>query len=72
MTTVWQGLVQGWTATWLRWCDDQGVVLPTGVEKIAQEKQRAEQEKQRAEQQKQRADRLAEKLRAMGIDPEIA
>lgn len=35
-----------------------------------QEKQRADQEKQRADQEKQRAERLAEKLRALGQDPE--
>jgi Uma2 family endonuclease len=34
------------------------------------EKQRAEQEKQRAEQEKQRADALAERLRAMGVNPD--
>jgi hypothetical protein len=33
------------------------------------EKQRAETEKQRAETEKQRAEKLAEKLRALGIDP---
>ncbi len=35
-----------------------------------QEAKRAEQEKLRVEQEKQRAERLAEKLRAMGIDPD--
>ena len=34
------------------------------------EKQRAEQEKQRAESEKQRAEKLAERLRAMGADPD--
>jgi hypothetical protein len=32
--------------------------------------QRAEEERQRAEQERQRADRLAEQLRALGIDPD--
>ncbi len=36
---------------------------------LEQERQRAEAESQRAEQERQRADRLAERLRAMGIDP---
>lgn len=36
------------------------------------ERQRAENEKQRAENEKQRADRLAERLRALGIDPDIS
>lgn len=35
-----------------------------------QERQRADQERQRAEKERQRAERLAEKLRALGIDPD--
>jgi Uma2 family endonuclease len=40
-------------------------------QRAEQERQRAEQERQRAEQERQRAERLAEQLRAMGIDPQI-
>jgi Uma2 family endonuclease len=40
------------------------------LQQAEQERQRAEQEHQRAEQERQRAERLAEQLRAMGIDPE--
>jgi hypothetical protein len=43
----------------------QGYVLLN----LQQERQRAEQERQRAEQAWQRAERLAEQLRAMGVDP---
>ncbi|BAU10999.1 hypothetical protein LEP3755_14920 [Leptolyngbya sp. NIES-3755] len=39
-------------------------------QRAEQERQRAEQERQRAEQERQRADRLAERLRALGIDPD--
>jgi Uma2 family endonuclease len=39
-------------------------------QRAEQESQRAEQESQRAEQEKRRADRLAEQLRALGIDPD--
>ena len=74
--TVWHGVYEECDQMWLRWCNEQGTVIPTGAEKILQEtkraeqeKQRAEQEKQRAEQEKQRAEKLAEKLRALGIDP---
>ncbi|WP_202951147.1 Uma2 family endonuclease [Synechococcus sp. PCC 7336] len=35
-----------------------------------QERQRAEQERQRAEQERQRAERLAEQLKALGLDPD--
>jgi Uma2 family endonuclease len=75
--TPWEGELEGWNNTWLRWCDQNGKLIPTPEEKINeetqradQEKQRAEQEKQRAEQEKQRAEKLAEKLRALGIDPD--
>ena len=39
---------------------------------LAMERQRAEEERQRAEEERQRADRLAERLRALGVDPENA
>ena len=39
-------------------------------QRVEQESQRAQQEAQRAEQANQRAERLAEQLRALGIDPE--
>jgi hypothetical protein len=48
---------------WLRWCDREGNLILTGGE-------RAEQERHRAEQEHQRAERFAEKLRALGIDPD--
>lgn len=39
-------------------------------QRAEQEQQRAEQERQRAEQERQRADRLADYLKAQGIDPD--
>src|SRR5207248_979267 len=60
---VWHGVYANTRATFLRWCDREGNLIPTGAERAEQEKQRAEQEKQRAEQEKQRAEKLAEKLR---------
>lgn len=53
--TVWHGEYEGITQDWLRWCDEHGSVLPA-----AEEGRRAE---------KLRADKLAERLRAMGIEP---
>ncbi|MBC1238250.1 Uma2 family endonuclease [Nostoc sp. 2RC] len=61
--TLWQGEFENRQDTWLRWCYQNGTVLPTGDE-------RAEQERQRAEQAEQRSQLLAEKLRAMGVDPD--
>ena len=39
-------------------------------QRTEQERQRAEQERQRAEQERQRAERLAEQLKALGINPD--
>ena len=54
--TLWQGVFEGRHDTWLRWCDQGGEVIPTGAERAAIERQRAE--------------RLAEKLRELGVDPD--
>jgi Uma2 family endonuclease len=74
---LWHGEYENSTKTWLRWCDKEGNVIPTGKESANLEKSRAEQEKSRAEQEKARADtaesralRLAAQLRALGISPE--
>jgi hypothetical protein len=66
---LWLGVNEDYEATWLRWCDSSGTVIPTGKEKAEREGQRAEQERQRAEQERQCAERLREQLRALGIDP---
>jgi Uma2 family endonuclease len=62
---LWQGKFEEKDDRWLRWQDLDGNLLLTGDE-------RAEQERQRAEQERQRADRLAELLRAQGIDPDAS
>jgi Uma2 family endonuclease len=81
---LWAGEFEGRADTWLRWVDEQGVLIPTGKERAEQERhraeqadQRAEQERyraeqadQRAEQERHRAERLAVLLRQAGIDPE--
>jgi Uma2 family endonuclease len=55
--TLWEGkFEEDVTRLWLRWCDRDGQVIPTGAERAATEQQRAE--------------RLAERLRAMGINPD--
>ncbi len=74
--SLWDGMFEGMNAQWLRWCDADGIVIPTGEEARLQEHQRAEQvdqrakqADQRAEQEHQRAERLAAKLRELGVDP---
>jgi Uma2 family endonuclease len=80
----WHGSFENCDGRWLRWCDPQGLVIPTGAESAEQERQRAEQERQRAEQERQRAeqerdlaeqqriraDKLAAQLRNLGLVPD--
>jgi Putative restriction endonuclease len=61
--TVWEGEFEEQASTWLRWCDRDGQVIPTGAEGRDAERQGREIERQRAE-------RLAERLREMGINPD--
>jgi hypothetical protein len=69
--TLWEGqFEEEVTRLWLRWCDREGQVISTGAEGKEIERQRAEAESQRAEAERQRAERLAERLRAMNIDPD--
>ncbi len=67
---LWRGVYDGCEETWLRWCDRDGVVIPTGEERAEAERIRAEAERERAEAERERAERLAAKLRAAGIDPD--
>ncbi len=59
--TLWEGVYEGVRAIWLRWCDDQGQVIPTGAERAEQERERAEQERERAEQERERAEQERER-----------
>ena len=83
--TLWDGPFEETVSRqWLRWCDLQGHIIPTGAERADTEQQRADTERQRAdteqqradtEQQRadterQRADRLAAKLKDLGVNPE--
>ncbi|MDQ3688099.1 MAG: Uma2 family endonuclease [Acidobacteriota bacterium] len=60
---LWQGTYEGKAATWLRWHDERGDLIPTGAERAAHEAERATHEAERAT-------RLAAKLRELGVDPE--
>jgi len=81
---LWEGEFEGVPSQWLRWCDRQGQLIPTGAEgreierqgrEIERqgreiERQGREAERQRAESEHQRAERLAEHLRAIGVNPD--
>jgi len=80
-----QGVLAGVQLEWLTWFDGDGNPYPLPEEAIDRERQwaereqrraqqeflRAEAELRRAEQERQRAERLAAKLRALGIDPDV-
>ena len=68
--TLWEGTFEDQPGIWLRWCDRTGQVIPTGAERAEAESQRAEVEHQAREVERKRADRLADRLRAMGINPD--
>ncbi len=53
---LWQGRFENCETEWLRWCDRQGQVIPTGLE--------------RADQAQLRANRLAAQLRELGVSAE--
>lgn len=57
--TLWQGVFEGRQDMWLRWCDRDENIIPTGTEGVEQERQRAEQAESQLEQERQRAEQLA-------------
>lgn len=59
---LWKGIYKNIDTTWVRWCDQNGNLLPLPAEQ-------ADEERQRAEQERERADRLVAQLRALGIEP---
>ena len=67
---MWQGSRENRTGYWLRWWDENGELLLWGSELVEQERDRTEAERQRADEERQRAERLAQQLRAAGIEPE--
>jgi len=40
--TIWEGDFERHQQQWLRWCDRDGVVIPTGQERAEQERKRVE------------------------------
>lgn len=75
--TLWDGIFEGHIDTWLRWCDAQGRLLPTGEERAVEEAEaRRDAEARAAEEAEARRDaeaqaaRFAAKLRELGVTPE--
>ncbi len=59
--TLWCGPYQGCEAPWLRWCDRDGAVVPTGEERAEAKRARAEAERKRAEAERERAEAAEER-----------
>ncbi|MEO0934852.1 MAG: Uma2 family endonuclease [Cyanobacteria bacterium J06641_2] len=68
--TLWSGEFEARQDSWLRWCHQDGSILPTGDERASSAEQRASSAEQRASSAEEKAARLAEKLREMGINPD--
>jgi Uma2 family endonuclease len=66
--TPWEGVYEGHQDCWLRWCDLQGNLIPTGRERIEQEREearrQADQARQQADQARQQAELAAQQLTA--------
>ncbi|WP_049769527.1 hypothetical protein [Rippkaea orientalis] len=61
--TLWQGTFENREDQWLRWCNQNNQVLPTGDE-LAQVAEN------RAQQAESHAQKLAAKLRELGVNPD--
>lgn len=59
--TEWVGTFEHFEARWLRWCDAEGKVLPTGAERATIEQVRADSERARADHERERADNERER-----------
>ena len=82
---AWKGERGSRKGYWLRFWDADGHLLPWATEKIEQQEQQAEAERERAEAERERAEaereradaerhrneRLAQRLRDLGLDPEL-
>lgn len=67
--TLWEGEFEHYHDTWLRWCDENGVVIPTGAERAESEHVLAEDARRRASEADEKVRRLEAQLEALGIDP---
>lgn len=61
---LWRGEFEGTEAEWLRWCDANGNLIPTGAERANAEAQRANAEAQRADAEARRANTEAQRADA--------
>jgi len=58
---IWHGTYKESADDWLRWCDREGQVIPTGAERAEKERQRADEERRRADEERQRANQALQR-----------
>lgn len=69
--TLWEGqFEEEVTRLWLRWCDRNGQVIPTGKERAETAEMQADEAKTLLQQERQKKALLMERLKQMGINPE--
>jgi Uma2 family endonuclease len=66
---LWQGKFEGHEDVWLRWCDANGEIIPTGEERARQADERARQADERARQADERIAALDAELRLLKNKP---
>ena len=69
---LWRGTYLNQTQTWLRWWDNQGNLLLIGEERAELEKRRADDAEAALEAERRRSQVMAERLRELGIDLDLA
>ena len=69
---VWRGKYEGMDEEWLRWCDIDGTLLPTGTELATEQKTRAELASKRAEQAEEQAELAKEQAELAKEQAELA
>jgi Uma2 family endonuclease len=70
--TLWYGVYEGIDDVWLRWCDIDGEVLPTGAELVQREIERAERERRRADRAEEQAESAEERAEQERVRAEQA
>ena len=68
---LWHGKFEDVEAEWLRWCDRDGNVIPTGAERATAAEAALAAAEERAKAAEERADRLARQLGASGAEPPV-
>lgn len=67
--TLWEGVFEGAKQRWLRWCDEQGQLIPTEEEKQAELLQQLDHSQRLLEEERQRREQLEARLRELGLEP---